>query len=53
MYSPPKAIKTAVTRATAFSEFFTASDNAELINDFGSLEWRIDSVFPGAGSSVS
>ena len=34
-------------------QFFTASDNAELINDFGSLEWRIDSVFPGAGSSVS
>tara|TARA_B100001079_G_C15899011_1_gene292867 strand:- start:9 stop:212 length:204 start_codon:yes stop_codon:yes gene_type:complete len=28
MYSPPKAIKTAVTRATAFSEFLTASDIA-------------------------
>ena len=34
-------------------QFFTASDNGDLANDFGSLEWRIDDVFPGAGSSVS
>ena len=34
-------------------QFFTASDNVNSVNDFGSLEWRIDSVFPGAGSSVS
>ena len=34
-------------------QFFTASDNGELPNDFGSLEWRIDDVFPGAGSAVS
>ena len=34
-------------------QFFTASDNGDLANDFGSLEWRIDDVFPGAGSAVS
>ena len=34
-------------------QFFTASDNGDLPNDFGSLEWRIHDVFPGLGSSVS
>ena len=34
-------------------QFFTASDNGDLANDFGSLEWRIHQWFPGAGSAVS
>ena len=42
-----------ITDATPSTQFFTASDNGNLPNEFDSLEWNISNPQPGAGSLVA
>ena len=42
-----------ITDATPSTQFFTASDNGNLPNEFDRLEWNISNPQPGAGSLVA